>query len=111
MSIHWFGYVGTALVIVAYLPQITHLIRETCSAGMSLGAYAIWVVAAVLLLTYAVLTRDPVFIALQSYQVLATGLICFYCKRFEHNLCELHGGLRQSGGRRPTGPALGPEGR
>ncbi|MGH2602930.1 MAG: PQ-loop domain-containing transporter, partial [Dehalococcoidia bacterium] len=32
MSIHWFGYVGTALVIVAYLPQITHLIREKCSA-------------------------------------------------------------------------------
>jgi hypothetical protein len=25
MSIHWFGYIGTALVIVAYLPQITHL--------------------------------------------------------------------------------------
>ncbi|MGQ0592120.1 MAG: PQ-loop repeat-containing protein [Gammaproteobacteria bacterium] len=51
MSIHWFGYVGTALVIVAYLPQITHLIREKCSAGISFGAYAIWVVAAVLLLT------------------------------------------------------------
>lgn len=43
MSIHWFGYVGTALVIVAYLPQITHLIREKCSAGISFGAYAIWV--------------------------------------------------------------------
>ena len=95
MSIHWFGYVGTALVIVAYLPQITHLIREKCSAGISFGAYAIWVVAAVLLLTYAILTRDPVFMALQSYQVLATGLVCFYSKRFEHNLCEIHGGSAQ----------------
>lgn len=95
MSIHWFGYVGTALVIVAYLPQITHLIRETCSAGISFGAYAIWVVAAVLLLTYAILTRDPVFMALQSYQVLATGLICFYSKRFAHNRCEIHGGSAQ----------------
>ncbi|MGH8525413.1 MAG: PQ-loop repeat-containing protein [Gammaproteobacteria bacterium] len=95
MSIHWFGYVGTALVIVAYLPQITHLIREKCSAGISFGAYAIWVVAAVLLLTYAILTRDSVFMALQSYQVLATGLICFYSKRFAHNLCEIHGGSAQ----------------
>jgi uncharacterized protein with PQ loop repeat len=111
MSIHWFGYVGTTLVILAYLPQITHLIRETCSAGMSFGAYAIWVVAAVLLLTYAILTRDPVFIALQSYQVLATGLICFYCKRYEHNLCELHGGLGRGGGRRPTRSASDNEGR
>jgi uncharacterized protein with PQ loop repeat len=92
MSVHWFGYVGTALVIVAYLPQITHLVREACSAGISFGAYVIWVVAAVLLLAYAILTRDPVFIALQGYQVFATGLICFYSKRFEHNLCEIHGG-------------------
>lgn len=95
MSIHWFGYAGTALVIVAYLPQITHLFLERCSAGMSFRAYAIWVVAAVLLLTYAVITRDSVFTALQSYQVLATGLICFYCKRFEHSLCQLHGGSAQ----------------
>lgn len=92
MSIHWCGYVGTALVIVAYLPQVTHLIREKCSAGISFGAYVIWAVAAVLLLAYAILTRDPVFMALQSYQVLATGLVCYYSKRFEHSLCKLHGG-------------------
>jgi uncharacterized protein with PQ loop repeat len=110
MSIHWFGYVGTALVIVAYLPQITHLVRDTCSAGLSFRAYVIWVVAAVLLLTYAVLTRDAVFMALQSYQVLATGLICFYCKRFEHNLCDIHGGPPR-GGLRPARPVLDHEGR
>jgi uncharacterized protein with PQ loop repeat len=110
MSHHWFGYVGTALVIVAYLPQITHLIRETCSAGMSFRAYTLWVAAAVLLLTYAILTRDAVFMALQSYQVLATGLICFYCKRFEHNRCEIHGGPTQV--RPPSNkPVLGHEGR
>ena len=98
MSIHWFGYVGTALVIAAYLPQITHLVGKMCSAGMSFRAYAIWAVAGVLLLIYAILTRDPVFITLQGYQVLATGLICFYCKRFEHNLCEMHGVLTQMEG-------------
>lgn len=92
MSIHWFGYVGTALVVVAYLPQIIHLIREKCSAGISFGAYLMWVVAAALLLTYAILTRDPVFMALQSYQVLATGVVCLYSKLLEHNLCEVHGG-------------------
>lgn len=95
VSIHWFGYAGTALVIVAYLPQITHLIRERCSAGMSFGAYAMWAVAAALLLTYAITTRDAVFTALQSYQVLAAGLVCFYSKRFEHSFCEMHGGSAQ----------------
>ena len=105
MSIHWFGYVGTALVIVAYLPQITHLIRAKCSAGMSFGAYAIWVVAAGLLLAYAIMRRDPVFTALQSYQVVAAGLICFYAKRFEHGFCETHGGGSQVEPARNTGLA------
>ena len=91
MSIHWLGYAGTALVIVAYLPQITHLVRERCSAGISFGAYMIWVLAAGLLLSYA-MSRDPVFMALQSYQVLATGTVCFFSKRFQNNLCEIHGG-------------------
>ena len=90
---------GTLLLGIVHFDEgrggSLHLIREKCSAGISFGAYAIWVVAAVLLLTYAILTRDPVFMALQSYQVLATGLVCFYSKRFEHNLCEIHGGSAQ----------------
>ena len=28
MSVHWLGYLGTGLVILAYLPLITHLVRE-----------------------------------------------------------------------------------
>ena len=52
----------------------------------------LWVLAAGLLLTYAIMTRDPVFMALQSYQVLATATVCFFSKRFQHNLCEIHGG-------------------
>jgi uncharacterized protein with PQ loop repeat len=92
MSIHWLGYTGTALVIVAYLPQIIHLVREQCSAGLSAGAYMLWGLAAILLLSYAISTRDPVFVALQSYQLGATVLICFFCKRYEGSLCEDHGG-------------------
>ena len=76
MSVHWLGYVGTGLVIVAYLPQIRHLVRERCSAGVSSGAYLLWGVAAMLLLSYAVARGDPVFTALQLYQVAAAIAIC-----------------------------------
>lgn len=92
MSIHWIGYAGTGLVIAAYWPQITHLITEHCSAGLSVHAFCMWSVASALLLTYAVVAGDPVFIALQGYQLAATGLICFYTKRYESHLCEEHGG-------------------
>ena len=92
MTIHWLGYMGTALVIVAYLPQISHLITERCSAGLSVRAYVMWVTSAVLLLTYAISLGDGVFIALQTYQLVATAVICFCCKKYEHSLCEDHGG-------------------
>lgn len=96
MTIHWLGYAGTALVIVAYFPQVVHLVRERCSAGLSFGAHLLWMLAAGLLLTYAIAKGDPVFTALQSYQVLATATVCFFSKRFEHSLCEIHGGQRRS---------------
>ncbi len=92
MSIHWLGYAGTALVMVAYLPQVTHLVRERCSAGISFGAYASWTLAAVLLLIYATVKRDPVFMALQGYQVVALATVCAFSKKFQHHLCEIHGG-------------------
>ena len=89
---HWVGYGGTALVMLAYLPQILHLLREHCSAGLSVSAYLMWVISAILLLSYAISRGDGVFIALQSYQLIATVLICIYCKKYEHSLCIHHGG-------------------
>lgn len=38
-----FGYAGTAVMIGAYVPQIWHLHREHCSAGISVRAYALWI--------------------------------------------------------------------
>ncbi|NIO07357.1 MAG: hypothetical protein GTO40_04895 [Deltaproteobacteria bacterium] len=92
MSNHWLGYAGTTLVILAYLPQIFHLVKEHCSAGLCVKAYLMWVAASVLLLSYAVSQRDAVFVALQGYQLVSTTLICFFSKKYEHNLCEDHGG-------------------
>ena len=92
MSSHWLGYAGTTLVILAYLPQIFHLLQEHCSAGLCVRAYLMWVAASLLLLSYAVSQGDGVFIALQGYQLLSTSLICFFSKKYEHSLCEDHGG-------------------
>jgi uncharacterized protein with PQ loop repeat len=94
MTIHWLGYAGTALVILAYVPQIAHLVRQRCSAGLSAGAYLLWGIAAMLLLGYALATGDPVFTALQVYQVGAAVSICLLSRRYRDSLCEIHGGAR-----------------
>lgn len=81
------------MCILAYLPQVIHLIKERCSAGLSVGAYCTWGIAAMLLLSYAISLRDPVFIALQTYQVGATVLICYFCVKYKGHFCDEHGGI------------------
>ena len=84
------GFLGTILVIAAYLPQIRHLIKERCTGGISLRAYYIWFAAALLLLIHAIAIRDPVFILLQAYQLGACGLIVFFCRKYKGSVCETH---------------------
>lgn len=84
----WLGYGGTTLVVVAYLPQVRHLARKQCSAGLSAWAYSMWAASALLLLVYAIRLGDSVFIALQSYQLFAALLICFYCRKYRHSPCK-----------------------
>lgn len=92
MEYKWLGFVGTGLVILAYFPQLVHLVRERCSAGLSIGAYVIWAVAALLLWIYAMSRNDLVFIAPQVYQVAATILFCFFGIKYKGHCCETHGG-------------------
>ncbi len=84
------GFLGTALVISAYLPQIQHLIKEHCTGGISLRAYYMWLTAALLLLVRALAIQDPVFILLQGYQLGACGLIVFFCRKYKGAVCEAH---------------------
>jgi uncharacterized protein with PQ loop repeat len=84
------GFVGTTLVIVAYVPQIHHLIKERCTGGISLKAYCLWFAAALLLMTHAIGIQDPVFIMLQGYQLAACGLIVFFCMKYRGAVCETH---------------------
>ena len=55
------GWLGTALVIVAYFPQIRHLYVEKCAWGISISTWVIWLIAGLLLLTYAWLRSDVLF--------------------------------------------------
>jgi uncharacterized protein with PQ loop repeat len=90
VGIHWLGIVGTALVVIAYVPQIAHLMMMRCGDGISLGAYALWCSASSLLCVYAVIAEEPVFIGLQGYHAVACGLILFFGARYRTSRCPLH---------------------
>lgn len=84
------GVVGTGLVIVGYVPQIVHLVRERCTAGISTLAFSLWCAASLLFLIHAAVIRDAVFVVVQTVNLVAGGLIVAFCKRYEGEVCPFH---------------------
>ena len=84
------GLTGASLAGYAYLPQITHLVREQCSAGISRSAFTIWLLASVLMTIHAVLLPAVVFIALGAIQIVAIMTILLYSSRYRGLVCSIH---------------------
>jgi len=86
----FFGVAGVALVMIAYLPQVVHLIREHCSAGISIKAYVLWLIAAGFLWLHAMMIFDVTFIVLQTINVLTNAVILLYAQRYKSQVCRSH---------------------
>jgi uncharacterized protein with PQ loop repeat len=84
------GLVGTGLVIGGYIPQIVHLVRERCTAGISIPAFSLWCAASFLFLIHAAVIRDAVFVGVQAVNLVAGGLIVGFCKRYQGQICPFH---------------------
>ena len=84
------GFVGAGLAGAAYVPQISHLIRARCSAGISRLAFAIWLLASVLTTARAIAIDAGVFITLGGIQIVATALIMLYAARYKDTPCPSH---------------------
>jgi lipid-A-disaccharide synthase-like uncharacterized protein len=95
------GWVGTALVVVAYLPQIYHLLVRKCAWGISILTWVIWLVGSLLLLSYCILRRDLLFIVVQSINITAIVTTIFLARR-SNNICPYHLSVVQA--RRPPSP-------
>ncbi len=84
------GLVATCIVAAAYGPQIRHLIKEHCSAGISISAYNLWFLAALLFLAYASMIGDIVFIIAQVLNLAAIFAIVIYARRYANEFCLIH---------------------
>jgi uncharacterized protein with PQ loop repeat len=88
--IEMIGFIGSGLVIWAYVPQITHLVQEHCSAGVSRKAYVLWFIAALFLLAHAIMIHDIVFIFLQAVNSLLTLVILIFANLYKDGVCPTH---------------------
>jgi uncharacterized protein with PQ loop repeat len=84
------GFAGAGLAGAAYVPQISHLIRARCSAGISRLAFEVWLLASVLITVRAIAVGAGVFIVLGGIQIVATAFIMFYAARYKDTPCPVH---------------------
>jgi lipid-A-disaccharide synthase-like uncharacterized protein len=94
------GVIGIAISVAAYVPQVVHLAREHCSAGVSSRAWAMWLLSGLLVGLVAVQRGDPVFILLQLSSFASAAVILVLARRYKGMACETHAHLVPAGGSR-----------
>jgi hypothetical protein len=82
------AFFGVGLAGDAYAPQIWHLVRVHCSAGISRFAFRVWLGAARLVTTHDVATRAVVFILLGGLKIVATTVILLYGSKYASFYCR-----------------------
>jgi len=89
MGIELIGWLGSAVVIAAYWPQIYHLYVEKCAGGLSLMTWLLWLVSSSLLLAYAIILGDFLFICIQIINVIAVITTIVPARR-ANTVCPVH---------------------
>jgi uncharacterized protein with PQ loop repeat len=87
------GWVGTVLVLVAYLPQIYHLYAYRCAWGISVSTWSIWLAASTCLFAYALLQGEILFAIVQTISILAIAATLVLIRRSGPS-CPIHFGKR-----------------
>jgi hypothetical protein len=86
----WLGSAGAGIVLLAYLPQILHLVREHCADGISLRAWGLWLMADLMIYSHAVTIGDTIFMVLGTGNIAATITIIGLTRRHRGHTCEGH---------------------
>ena len=88
------GVAGISMGVLAYVPQVVHLAREHCSAGISSRAWLMWLASSLLVGALALHRHDPVFIALQATSLTSAAVIVVLARRYRGMFCETHAYMR-----------------
>jgi lipid-A-disaccharide synthase-like uncharacterized protein len=84
------GAVGIGISMLAYLPQVIHLAKEHCSAGVSSRAWMMWLLSSVLIGALALHRHDIVFILLQISSLTSAVVILVLAHRYRGLVCAAH---------------------
>lgn len=72
MTPQWVGMVGTALVMLAFIPQIRILLRTRRAGALSFKSTLLSLTANGSLLAYALIRANETFVIVMGFQLVAT---------------------------------------
>jgi len=81
--VKYFGVFGALLFTSAYIPQIFHLFKVKNSKGISIPAWLVWLIGAIILLIYAIYLRDIVFLILTWLETIFLITIIILALRYK----------------------------
>jgi uncharacterized protein with PQ loop repeat len=88
------GWIGTALVIIAYYPQIRHLWVEKCAWGISVWTWIIWLIASGLLLSYCIV-KGEILLSVVQISNMASILMTIALVRRSNDICPYHSSIAE----------------
>jgi lipid-A-disaccharide synthase-like uncharacterized protein len=100
------GIAGIVISALAYLPQVIHLARQHCSAGVSGRAWSMWLASSVMVGAVALHRHDLVFILLQVTTLLSATVIVVLVHRYRGMICVTHALAAREAARARLGPDL-----
>lgn len=77
------GILANTLTVLAYMPQIIHLIKTKDSTGQSAGAWNTWLASDIFLLIYGIGIADPLIISIAALYILFTLITLYYIRKFK----------------------------
>ena len=86
----YFAFAGTLLVVIAYIPQIVHLLKERCSSGISAQAFWLWFLATILFTIHAIALEDPPFILVGGIEIVFNSIVLGYTYKYKYGVCKTH---------------------
>ena len=84
------GIAGIVISMLAYLPQVVHLAREHCSAGVSGRAWTMWLASSLMVGAVALHRHDLMFILLQVSTLVSATVIVALVHRYRGMVCQTH---------------------
>ena len=83
MTPHWVGMVGTALVMAAFVPQISLLLKSKKVGALNLKSTMLNMMATLSLFAYAIVRDNTIFIVTLGFQLAAAIVILVLNIRYQ----------------------------